>query len=618
MASSEDAAGSQGVRELLESRGVYLQEVILENFMSHQYSRIPLRPGINVVTGPNGAGKSSILLGISVALGQTYTERGERLSDLIRKGKEIGRVTVILNNSEIGGKRPIAAVNMDQVAVTRYIKSTGDYWHHVNNRFRPKAEVDHLLSQLGLNPENMLIIMHQNMIEQFAARTSEEKLQMVEDAVGAAQLRRRVIEAEDRLNALLSEEEALKRALDEAKTAVEFWREEYEKLLQLRKLHDQKTQLEIEHVWSIVIGLELNVQRLTEKIASSKAEVLKLTEGIASAEEEVETQKTKFNSLLVELRENYFSLLDQKLKQLNPASIKSDREEIDKLRSEILETEKKIISAVDRMVEKSVRLELLRHKKRAHESELRRLESDFQQVDSELKLKTAEAELKGRRVETARKPQEILEDIRVLLVQIASLGQVSTESEDMYVMADAKYRETELKAEQLSENIKKALEEIEHRKELWRKFLRNLIYDVEPTYNDLLEHVEARGRLALRNLEDIRNAELDLYVGFRGVEATLLDARTQSGGERIVATLAFLLALQRHVRSAFRAVDEFDVHLDPLNRDRMVRLLLNTAASDPGVQYILITPGRVKAEDSMNIVLVQNVSGKSSISVARK
>lgn len=618
MASSGDAAGSQGVRELLESRGVYVQEVILENFMSHQYSRIPLRPGINVITGPNGAGKSSMLLGISVALGQTYTERGERLSDLIRKGKDIGRVTVILNNSAINGKRPIAAVNMDQVAVTRYIKNTGDYWHHVNNRFRPKAEVDHLLSQLGINPENMLIIMHQNMIEQFSSRTSEEKLQMVEDAVGAAQFRRRVIEAEDRLNSLLSEEDALKRALDEARTAVDFWREEYEKLLQLRKLHDQKTQLEAEHVWSIVIGLELTVQRLKEKIGSIAAQVSDLNEGICSAEVEVETQRARFNSLLVELRENYFSVLDEKLKQLNPPDVKTRSDEIDRLRSEIVETEKKIISAVDRIVEKNVRLELLRHRKKVHESELRRVENEAQEVESELKLKTAEAELKGKRVETARKPQEILEDIRVLLVQIASLGQVSTESEDMYVMADAKYRETELKAEQLSENIKKALEEIEHRKEVWRKFQRNLIHDVEPTYSDLLSHVEASGRLALKNLDDIRNAALDLYVGFRGVEPTLLDARTQSGGERIVATLAFLLALQRHVRSAFRAVDEFDVHLDPLNRDRMVRLLLNTAASDPGVQYILITPGRVKADDSMNVVLVQNVSGKSTISVTRK
>ena len=53
---------------------IWLKEIILENFMSYEYARIPLKPGLNLISGPNGAGKSSILLSISVALGQIYTE----------------------------------------------------------------------------------------------------------------------------------------------------------------------------------------------------------------------------------------------------------------------------------------------------------------------------------------------------------------------------------------------------------------------------------------------------------------------------------------------------------------------------------------------------------------
>ena len=56
--------------------------------MSYEYARIPFKPGVNVICGPNGAGKSSILIGISVALGQSYTERSRKLSDLIRWGKD--------------------------------------------------------------------------------------------------------------------------------------------------------------------------------------------------------------------------------------------------------------------------------------------------------------------------------------------------------------------------------------------------------------------------------------------------------------------------------------------------------------------------------------------------
>src|SRR3989454_11926346 len=52
--------------------------------MSYKNTSIPLRPGLNLIIGPNGAGKSSILLGISVVLGQAFTERAKKLSELIR------------------------------------------------------------------------------------------------------------------------------------------------------------------------------------------------------------------------------------------------------------------------------------------------------------------------------------------------------------------------------------------------------------------------------------------------------------------------------------------------------------------------------------------------------
>jgi chromosome segregation ATPase len=81
-----------------------IKEIILENFMSYEYARIPLTGGLNLIVGPNGAGKSSVLLAISVAFGQAYTERSRKLSDLIRRGKDIARVSLIFDNRETKGK----------------------------------------------------------------------------------------------------------------------------------------------------------------------------------------------------------------------------------------------------------------------------------------------------------------------------------------------------------------------------------------------------------------------------------------------------------------------------------------------------------------------------------
>jgi len=130
--------------------------------------------------------------------------------------------------------------------------------------------------------------------------------------------------------------------------------------------------------------------------------------------------------------------------------------------------------------------------------------------------------------------------------------------------------------------------------------------------------VGGSGYIELRNLDDLDKASLELYAGFRGVEPSLLDGHAQSGGERIVATMAFLLALQKHMKSPFRAIDEFDVHLDPLNRERIINILTSTAGEDQSVQYIIITPGRIPFHENMNIIVVQSVSGRSAVRVEQK
>jgi len=79
--------------------------------------------------------------------------------------------------------------------------------------------------------------------------------------------------------------------------------------------------------------------------------------------------------------------------------------------------------------------------------------------------------------------------------------------------------------------------------------------------------------------------------------------------------MALLLALQKYIKSPFRAVDEFDVHLDPLNRERIINILTETASRDGDTQYIIITPGRVPFRENVNFIVVQNVRGRSVTSV---
>ncbi len=559
----------------LQTPRTYIREVVLENFMSHEYSRISFSRGLNIITGPNGAGKSSILLAISVALGQSYTERGHRLSDLIRRGQEAARVAVVFDNRMVDGERPIPQINSDNITITRFIKKNGDYWHYINNRYKPKAEVEHFLYKIGINPDNLLIVMHQNMIEQFVGRDSREKLYLIEEAVGARRLREKIIEAETRLSSLSAEENVIRKTLEEARSAVEFWRSEYQKLSIFRELEKRKSDLEIEYAWALVNEAVKSKSKLLEKIAE-------LTETIGRLEKEVAGERIEV------------SLSTERVF----ASFKQGDE--DGLRR-----------VVERLVRHARNLGSLEERVRIYNSRVDDLKQELTQIEREITRRLEEAIKRGPEIKTFKKPQELNEEIKQVALQIAGLGKISEESEDMYLLAESKFREAEMRANQLKENVKKALEEVEFRKETWRSFLRSLIDEVEPQYRRILSLVGGAGRIELRNLDDISKASIEIFVGFRGVEPSLLNEHTQSGGERIVATLAFLLALQRHVKSPFRAVDEFDVHLDPLNRERMINILTKAASEDKNRQYILITPGRVPFTEEMNVIVVQNVQGRS-------
>jgi chromosome segregation protein len=80
--------------------------------------------------------------------------------------------------------------------------------------------------------------------------------------------------------------------------------------------------------------------------------------------------------------------------------------------------------------------------------------------------------------------------------------------------------------------------------------------------------------------------------------------------------MLFLLALQQYLRSPFRAVDEFDVHMDPRNREVISEMLLNLMSKIKDTQYVTITPGQINTvEGETHVITVQSVLGRSEVMV---
>ena len=77
--------------------------------------------------------------------------------------------------------------------------------------------------------------------------------------------------------------------------------------------------------------------------------------------------------------------------------------------------------------------------------------------------------------------------------------------------------------------------------------------------------------------------------------------------------MSFLLALQQHVQSPFRAVDEYDIHMGPNNSEIIANLLVSSI-KERDTQYLAITPSRMTfTGKDVHIITVQNVKGSSLI-----
>ena len=663
---------SKSTREVSEERPVHLttvNEIILENFMSYEYARIPLREGLNLIVGPNGAGKSSVLLAISVAFGQAYTERSRKLSDLIRRGKDIARVSLVFDNSPKGGRRPIPYSKSDTFMLSRYLRRDGSYWFEADYKEIDKSEVVRLLREFGINPDNLLIIMHQGMIEELGAVTPQERLRMVEEAVGFSEYRQKILLAEQELSGLIGEESSLLQLMDNANQALEYWKQVYDRYQEKRRLIEHRDLLVKEQLWSTEAKLTKALQGAEEKIMAKTRALEDLNSQQAEVSSDAEESHQTLLDKQVDLRKLYYALvraeaekakdesarnayrsikedvaglaasIDELLEDRGEKNVKRLKEltayiqgkgaaaeedaqrrkseldrEVSSLQPEITRTEDLIKKTMDSYVSFKVKAEVLTYRIRVTESDLHDLERSAKEYRAELEKMAPELEKAGPRMETLRQPYEVSEELKLVSAHIQKMQDVPDDAEKIYNDYSGNIEELKVKLAKLQENKKSMLAELGSRKGVWKRAIEDLIESVDPAYQEVLSAADATGFIKFEEADAIEEAGLDLYVGFRGGAPTTLDPFTQSGGERSVALMAFILSLQARIVSPLRAMDEFDIHMDPRNREAMFKMILAQMKQREASQYIVITPSILTVFDkTAHVITVQAVHGPSEV-----
>ena len=122
---------------------------------------------------------------------------------------------------------------------------------------------------------------------------------------------------------------------------------------------------------------------------------------------------------------------------------------------------------------------------------------------------------------------------------------------------------------------------IEEKKQAWLGALRPLIDRINDNFKTNFASIGCAGEVKLHDAgEAFDQWELQIWVKFRAsTDMHILDAHRQSGGERSVSTMLYLISLQELTSAPFRVVDEINQGMDPINERKIFKRMTKAASS---------------------------------------
>jgi chromosome segregation ATPase len=134
-------------------------------------------------------------------------------------------------------------------------------------------------------------------------------------------------------------------------------------------------------------------------------------------------------------------------------------------------------------------------------------------------------------------------------------------------------------------------EQITEIRSQWEPELDQLVAKISDGFARNFEKIGCAGQVSVYKDEDFENWSIQIQVRFREhEELSILTSQRQSGGERAVSTIFYLMALQDLARSPFRVVDEINQGMDPRNERMVHERMVDIACKERTSQYFLITP----------------------------
>ncbi len=281
--------------------------------------------------------------------------------------------------------------------------------------------------------------------------------------------------------------------------------------------------------------------------------------------------------------------------EVQSRALAKEKEGIDSVLVTLREKEQQLIStsgtSVSTLKEYDAKLKNLYESERGISKEVNGLERQSDSLMRDIRDLT-ENETRIRKTLESYGYDSLLEsfDVDQILIELESekkrmAGSLNTRAPDLYVEVSNGYRSMSSRKNELEEernSIVKFIEEIDKGKR--QTFLES--YDkVDKDIREIFSKMTGGNAwLEIQNEDDIFSSGISYLVQFPNKPKR--ESTSISGGEKTLAAITFLLALQKLKPSPFYLLDEVDAHLDALNTERLSNILEDRAG---GNQIIMVS-----------------------------
>ena len=395
---------------------------------------------------------------------------------------------------------------------------------------------------------------------------------------------------------------------------------------EMRKLQNELAALRRKTDLTRIQEMEIKREKLAE-------EIITLRQKLGTIQTEISTLQSQFDNVLrVGYKNAKIQLVkvEQQLRRVEKEvevalrereSLKQELSELEKSRIELSRT---VLSAREESKKFTVQIDDI-------DKELRKLDSEYEQADRllnqlQLKIQTSSLQLEQYRNQlrqfdyeqplavTPKQVEEAETSIRMMQFELERIGAVNQLALSHYAEQISRYKELSLRMNELEREkqvILKFMDEVERKKrkvfmEAFEKINRNL----QKYFLKLTEGGNAA--LKLEKPDEPFSGGIDMLVQFPHKPSIVVSGA--SGGERSVAAVAFIFALQEFTPASFYVLDEIDAHLDAFHVSKLADLLLEESEKP---QFIVITLKSEIVNKAQKVYGVYERNGVSNVISAK-